>query len=297
MLGRVAHTGIKQHLQAVCLRSFALTSGIHWRESSLDRPIFIVGCGRSGTTIFGRCLAQHEAVGYLNEPRLLWKAAFPRSDVSSRFASRVRGSLVLGENDWNPANAKLLRFLFARELQRRGKTRLCEKTPGNEFRLKLIARVFPGARYLWIIREGSSVARSIQRMADGAKRGFGWYGFQDYKWRQLAKVCQESAEHREQASLCRNNFHRGLLEWRLSIRAAADFFHRHPELPMLRIRYEDLTANPIGTLHSAIEFAELPQSHRVLLWAHANVRKSEAAPYPAKGDPVSDFGALCPAKI
>ena len=141
MLGRIANTGLKLHLQAVCLRSYARARGIHRREISLDRPIFIVGCGRSGTTIFGRCLGQHEAVGYLKEPRLLWKAAFPRSDISSRFAPRVKGSLVLGEDDWNPANAKLLRFLFARELQSKRKTRLCEKTPGNEFRLELIARV------------------------------------------------------------------------------------------------------------------------------------------------------------
>jgi Sulfotransferase family len=297
MLGRFANTGIKQHLQAACLRSFARARGAHRRETSLDRPIFIVGCGRSGTTILGRSLGQHEAVGYLNEPRLLWQAAFPRTDISSRFARRVDGSLVLDQDDWTPANARLLRFLFARELQRNGKTRLCEKTPGNEFRLALMTRVFPDARYLWIVREGDHVARSIKKLADGARGHFGWYGFKDYKWRQLEKVCRASAGHRELPSLCCNNFDRGLLEWRMSIHVAADFFRRHPESPMLRIRYEDLTGDPIGTLRSVSAFAELPYSPRLLRWVGDNIRTSQAAPYPPESQPVSGFDALGLAKI
>jgi hypothetical protein len=285
MLARLANTGIKQHLQAACLRSFALARGVHRRERDLDRPIFIIGCGRSGTTIFGRSLGQHEAVGYLNEPRLLWKAAFPRSDISSRFAPRVDGSLVLDADDWNERDARLLRCLFARELQRKGRTRLCEKTPANEFRLELITRVFPGARYLWIVREGHRVAQSIQKQADRAARDFGWYGFKDYKWRQLEQVCRESGEYRELSSPCRNNFDRGLLEWRMSIHAAADFFRRHPELPVLQIRYEDLTADPIGILQQVREFAELPHSPRLFRWAVANIGRTQGAPYAMTSGP------------
>jgi Sulfotransferase family len=292
MLGRIASTGLKRHLQAASLRAFAQAMGAHRSETALDRPIFIVGCGRSGTTILGRSLGQHEAVGYLNEPRLLWKAAFPRSDISSRFAAHVGGSLALDENDWNPTNARLLRFLFARELRRTRKSRLCEKTPANEFRLKLITKVFPDARYLWIVREGIFVARSIQRLADRAKGGFGWYGFGDYKWRQLEAACRRSGEDRELSAVGRNNFDRGMLEWRISGQVAADFFGSHPELPMLQIRYEDLTAEPLATLSAACEFAELPHSRRLLRWAERNIRKS-GAPGPSNRGPGSDLNTLC----
>jgi hypothetical protein len=294
MLGRIAHTGVKQHLQAVCLRSFAIATGAHRGAAKLDRPMFIIGCGRSGTTIFARSLGQHEAVAYLNEPRLLWKAAFPRSDISSRFARRLEGSLLLGEADWHPANAELLRFFFARELQRKRKARLCEKTPGNEFRLELMRRIFPNARYLWIIRQGHQVARSIQKLADRATGDFGWYGFKDYKWRQLEKVCREAAGHRELPSLCRDNFDRGLLEWRVSVDVAAAFFGRHPELPVLQIRFEDLTADPIGTLQSVGEFAELTYSPRLLHWAAENIRKTHLTRPSPEGEPATDAGLNAP---
>ena len=33
-----------------------------------QNPVFIIGCGRSGTTILGRTLAEHPRVKYLNEP-------------------------------------------------------------------------------------------------------------------------------------------------------------------------------------------------------------------------------------
>jgi hypothetical protein len=278
MLGRIAHTGVKQHLQAVCLRSFALARGAHRSEITLDRPIFIVGCGRSGTTIFGRCLGQHEDVGYLNEPRLLWKVAFPRSDISSRFAPRVGGSLVLGENDWNPAGARLLRFLFASELRRRRRTRLCEKTPGNEFRLGLISRVFPDAKYLWIVRDRRRVAQSIQKLADRALHDFGWYGFRDYKWHQLEKLVRELTPPSEMPRHSRSNLERGLIEWRMSIRYAEDFFRCHPQLPMLQIRYEHLTADPAGTMCTVSEFAELPHSPQLLRWAARHVNRGDTPP-------------------
>jgi hypothetical protein len=35
----------------------------------LTRPVFIVGCGRSGTTILGEMLGRHPQLAYLNEPR------------------------------------------------------------------------------------------------------------------------------------------------------------------------------------------------------------------------------------
>ena len=38
----------------------------------VKQPIFILGTGRSGTTILGVTLAMHRAVGFLNEPKALW---------------------------------------------------------------------------------------------------------------------------------------------------------------------------------------------------------------------------------
>ena len=35
-------------------------------------PVFIIGCGRSGTTILGDTLSKHPKIEYLNERRDLW---------------------------------------------------------------------------------------------------------------------------------------------------------------------------------------------------------------------------------
>ena len=37
-------------------------------------PIYIIGTGRSGTTILGVILSIHRQVGFLNEPKALWHA-------------------------------------------------------------------------------------------------------------------------------------------------------------------------------------------------------------------------------
>jgi hypothetical protein len=34
--------------------------------SGVSHPIFIIGCGRSGTTIFGTALSRHKDITYLN---------------------------------------------------------------------------------------------------------------------------------------------------------------------------------------------------------------------------------------
>ena len=51
-------------------------------ESELGRPapIFIIGCGRSGTTLLGKMFDAHPAVRYLYEPYHLWAAIEPATD-------------------------------------------------------------------------------------------------------------------------------------------------------------------------------------------------------------------------
>lgn len=44
-------------------------------------PVFIVGCGRSGTSLLGALVGRHAAVEYLNEARVIWINGFPEADV------------------------------------------------------------------------------------------------------------------------------------------------------------------------------------------------------------------------
>jgi len=38
-------------------------------DKSLNKPVFITGLGRSGTTVLGLIMSVHKDLGYLNEPK------------------------------------------------------------------------------------------------------------------------------------------------------------------------------------------------------------------------------------
>ena len=61
---------------------------------ALVRPVFIVGCGRSGTTALGEVLGRHPLLAYLNEPRDIWLYE-PRTDIWSAKAGARGGRLRL----------------------------------------------------------------------------------------------------------------------------------------------------------------------------------------------------------
>src|SRR5436190_22514624 len=46
----------------------------------VTKPIFILGIGRSGTTILGSLMSIHKDVGFLNEPKALWYSILPETD-------------------------------------------------------------------------------------------------------------------------------------------------------------------------------------------------------------------------
>jgi hypothetical protein len=102
-------------------------------------PIFIVGCGHSGTTLLLRVLGAHSricAIPFESSFALKWPAPcqaahdfFTHCDV---FASRM------------------------------GKARWVEKTPKHIYFLKEILRYFPDGKILLLLRDGRDVACSFQ---------------------------------------------------------------------------------------------------------------------------------------
>jgi hypothetical protein len=58
-------------------------------------PVFLIGCGRSGTTVVAKVLSAHPEIAFLNEPRTLWMQVFPHFDVWSAQASERAGQLAI----------------------------------------------------------------------------------------------------------------------------------------------------------------------------------------------------------
>ncbi|HSA83014.1 MAG TPA: sulfotransferase [Geminicoccaceae bacterium] len=205
---------------------------------ALVRPVFIVGCGRSGTTALGEVMGRHPLLAYLNEPREIWLYE-PRTDIWSARALARGGRLRLSGSDVQPAAAARIRRAFAAEVRLQRAERLVEKLPINAFRIDYIAAMFPDAQFVHLIRNGLEVAASIAKQDERGR----WFGHQDCKWRWLVEHARERGEAGRVAH-CAASFERGLLEWYLSVSAALESLGRLPATRWLELRYEAMVAAP-----------------------------------------------------
>ena len=241
----------------------------------LDRPIFVIGCGRSGTTLLGKAIGAHPAVAYLNEPRDIWSAAMPQTDIWSSQSLARGGRVAFDRDDWSQQLADSLHERFGKAIAACGAGRLCEKLPINAFRLSLIDRVFPDARYVYIERDGLEVAASIAKIiAAGA-----WFGACGVKWPRLAALAEADPRTRGLAARCDTPFRKGLLEWTLSTSSARRFFAEHPDR-RVKVRYEELPAKPDEVSDRIEAGCNLPLS----AGAGPFPRADGAAPAPAGED-------------
>ena len=102
------------------------------------RPVFLVGCGRSGTTIIGTALSKHPRIAFLNERRHLWYAAYPESDIWTHRAAARGGRLVLTAEDADQQRSERLSRLFQFKALIARRPVVVEKLPVNAFRLEFL---------------------------------------------------------------------------------------------------------------------------------------------------------------
>ena len=206
---------LKHQIRFAAARGYALLP-----VQGVSKPVFVLGCGRSGTTIFGTALSKHRSITYLNEPRHLWFAAYPETDIWSDRAAKRHGTLTLTADDADQQKSEKLRRLFRFETIVANRPLLVEKLPINSFRLPFIHEIFPDARFIHIHRNALEVARSIASQCDSGL----WFASHDYKWNELVRYAQARGETSSLPAICSNYFQMGLLEWRLSTEAAVTFF-------------------------------------------------------------------------
>lgn len=233
------------------------------------RPVFILGCGRSGTTVFGTALGKHRRVTYLNERRDLWFDAYPQTDIWTEHAVRRNGLLWLDASHVDPRKSHRLSRSFLLETVKTGRPVLVEKLPINNFRLGLISRTFPDARFIHIFRNGFEVARSIEKLSRKGK----WFGNQSYKWDRLVDFASGDPSTSGLPALTRTPFEKGLLEWRLSTEAAVRFLAPMPAGSFFEVSYDNLVADPSGTLGKVLAFLDLDFDPAVRRFASEYIRR------------------------
>ena len=100
----------------------------------VEKPVFILGTGRSGTTILGVVLSMHREVGFLNEPKALWHAIFPEEDVIGNY-SRGKAKYRLSVSDATMEVKRNAHRLYGAYLASVCSRRLVDKYPELIFRV------------------------------------------------------------------------------------------------------------------------------------------------------------------
>ena len=143
--------------------------------------VFVVGCGRSGTTVLRTVLDSHPDLAVSHEGRFVYPLSRhrdryqrPEGFAVDRFAAdlladrAVRTNLGFDETEVSTAlggppikdYSDAVRRIFAYYAGRAGKGRYGDKMPAYVLHMPALAALFPEARFVHIIRDGRDVALS-----------------------------------------------------------------------------------------------------------------------------------------
>jgi sulfotransferase family protein len=207
---------------------------------SNDRPIFVVGCPRSGTTMLGLMIHAHPRMAMPPESRFLirtWRHRHEFGDLQTEeqraaladSITRV-GSMIL-ELGFNrqqlrerileapPTLGSALGTVFQAFAEQHGKVRWGDKRPVYFQEVDVLLRLFPDAQFIHIIRDGRANVASLKRMP----------------WWPYSNISAMSMWSWSEYCLRRNQE-----------RLPADTFHT--------IRYEALVADPRSVLEKMCDF-------------------------------------------
>jgi hypothetical protein len=119
----------------------------------LDRPVFIVGAPRSGTSLLYSVLRSAPAFAHWpGEAHEVWEA-----DFHPALRGWSSNALTAADAEGRPAE-RIRRSFFLVAGSRR---RLIDKTPRNALRVPFVDALFPDARYVHLVRDGRENVNSL----------------------------------------------------------------------------------------------------------------------------------------
>jgi len=217
----------------------------------LPPPFFIVGSGRTGSTLLRMMLAAHSRIAIppetwfilplierfpldralspqeLNQAIELMTSHYRWSDLQMPAEELRRRSLELEQ----PRLADLIGVVYGVQLKGSGKVRWGDKTPPYIQILPKLAELFPGAKFIYLVRDGRDVAKSFQ--------GLRMYG----PW-----------------------LHDNTVEWRDACYWERKWMTSGYAACILQVRYEDLVTDAEAGLRRICQFLGEEFEPRMLSW-------------------------------
>lgn len=226
---------------------------------------FVIGCGRSGTTILGKLLSVHPRVEYLFEPVYAWVAMEPRLDAN-HFLVASDAHLICGEEMYTPQAHLRFRRLFGRCTGNSRKL-LIEKTPHNAMRIGYLEQISPGGRYVHIVRDGVDVVNSIAKLASenaydiaGIRDHNRWWGSELNKWNCLRDDGKEHGYFAQEVASLEGHRQMAAYEWLVTLYEVERW---KPVLGarLLEVNFLQLMEDPEGVLQGIAKHLELTDVH------------------------------------
>lgn len=243
-------------------------------------PVFILGTGRSGTTILGVVLSMHRDVGFLNEPKALWHVIRADEDVIGSYA-RGNGRYRLDETDAGTKVVATAQRLFGAYLALTGSRHVVDKYPELIFRIPFVKAIFPDARFVILVRNGRDTIASIERWSREHRdqvRGeiHDWWGVNGRKWKLMCEQLIATDEAfdgiRDVISHLDCQTDMAAVEWVVTMREALRHRQEHDDA-MLFVKYEDLVAEPREVLQNISEFAGLRVDEQYLAYGESVLKQ------------------------
>lgn len=171
-----------------------------------DRPVFIIGPHRSGTTLLYRILSKHPDLGYFNQadrrlrdlPRLARLVTQIKRQDSPAEAQKIWDRFRTGDDDImgvaeaTPEVIRWYREKVGTVLDLRQANRFVAKYPRLSLRLSWINAIFPDAVFIHMLRDWRAVVSStvIRRQNRRDKNG-GWFGVRIPGWQNMGELPHE----------------------------------------------------------------------------------------------------------
>jgi len=246
-------------------------------------PILILGMGRSGTTLLGISLSAHSKVSYLNEPKALWYIAYKNDDVIGSYSDSPGEFIYKLSNDALEQLHNRVRRIYAHYLTMTFGYRVVDKYPEMLFRVSELLKIFPDAKFVFAMRNGNDVVRSVAKFSPQmtfvkGERTENWWGLNDRKWNLFVNqvVCLEAdfQGKNDLLNAIRNDIDRAALEWILASRHLKRLLLQFPKKIHI-FRYEDFLVNHKKSFSDLLEFCNLEKEKPLFDFIQKNLKEGD----------------------